>query len=285
MSDLHGEFLRGMADFGYVEGRDFTMEWRFAAGHYASLPELAGSLVQAKPDVIVAGFTGAALALQRATKEIPIVLAYTVDPVGAGLISSLAKPGGNITGLATYLPEIASKNIEILKEIIPGLSRVGLLLNPDNPGASPMWEKARFAAQEANIDIVRFDVASLSELDARFADMAKQDIKGVVIVPDPLYNPPQQKIAALAVNRHIATIHPYSDYTKIGGLVSYGDSVNQFYRRAPYFIDRIWKGIKPSDIPVELPSKFVLTVNLNTAKLLSLTIPLSLLVRADEIID
>ena len=280
---VYGEFLKGMNDFGYIEGRDFMMEWRFVAGDFSRLPGMAADLAK-QVDVIIAGFTGAALAAKKATASIPIILGYTADPVGSGLVESLARPGGNITGLATYLPELASKQFELLTAVVPNLSRVGILMNPNNLAYVGMLKTTRAVAAGSGIKLDLMEARSIEETTHAFEKLDEQ-VEAVMIVPDPVYDPPRTLVADLALKRRLPSIHPYAEYTALGGLMSYGDSLGKFYRRAAYFVDKIFKGVQPRDLPVEQPTTFQFVINLNTAKTLGLDVPTSLLARADEVIE
>jgi putative ABC transport system substrate-binding protein len=281
---VYGEFLKGMNDFGYIEGRDFMMEWRFVAGDFSRLPGMAADLVVKQVDVIIAGFTAAALAAKKATASIPIILGYTADPVGSGLVGSLARPGGNITGLATYLPELASKQFELLTAVVPNLSRVGILMNPNNLAYVGMLKTTRAVAAGSGIKLDLMEARSIEETTHAFEKLDEQ-VEAVMIVPDPVYDPPRTLVADLALKRRLPSIHPYAEYTALGGLMSYGDSLGKFYRRAAYFVDRIFKGVQPRDLPVEQPTTFQFVINLKTAKTLGLDVPTTLLARADEVIE
>ena len=283
-TSVYGEFLRGMNDFGYIEGRDFVVEWRFVAGDFSRLPEMASDLVARQVDVIIAGFTGAALAAKKATAAIPIILGYTADPVGSGLVESLARPGGNVTGLATYLPELASKQFELLTAVVPKLSRVGILMNPNNLAYVGMLKTTRGVAAAASIKLVLMEARSTEETTHAF-EKPDEQIEAVMVVPDPVYDPPRTVVADLALKHRLPSIHPYAEYTALGGLMSYGDSLGKFYRRAAYFVDKIFKGVQPRELPVEQPTTFEFVINLKTAKALGIDIPPTLLARADEVIE
>jgi putative ABC transport system substrate-binding protein len=281
---VYGEFLKGMNGFGYIEGRDFVMDWRFAAGDFSRLPGMAAELAARQVDVIIAGFTGAALAAKKATASIPIVLGYTADPVGTRLVESLAHPGGNITGLATYLPEIAAKQFELLTAVAPRLTRVGILLNPDNLAYVGMLKTARGAATATSIQLTVLEARSTDETRHAFETLDQQ-VQAVMVVPDPVYDPPRSVVADLALMYRLPSIHPYAEYAALGGLMSYGDSLGKFYRRAAYFVDKIFKGVQPRELPVEQPSTFEFVVNLRTAKALGLDVPATLLAHADQVLE
>jgi putative tryptophan/tyrosine transport system substrate-binding protein len=283
-TSVYGEFLKGMNDFGYIEGNDFMMEWRFAAGDFSRLPGMAADLVASQVDVIIAGFTGAALAAKKATATIPIILGYTADPVGSGLVESLARPGGNVTGLATYLPELASKQLELLTAVVPKLSRVGILMNPNNLAYVGMLETTRGVAAATGIQLTLLEARSIEETTHAFENL-KAEVEAVMVVPDPVYDPPRTVVADLALKHRLPSIHPYAEYTALGGLMSYGDSLGKFYRRAAYFVDKIFKGVQPRELPVEQPTTFEFVINLKTARALGIEIAPTLLARADEVIE
>jgi putative ABC transport system substrate-binding protein len=245
---------------------------------------MAADLVAKQVDVIIAGFTGAALAAKKATAAIPIILGYTADPVDSGLVESLARPGGNVTGLATYLPELASKQFELLTAVVPKLSCVGILMNPNNLAYVGMLKTTRGAAAAAGIKLVLMEARSTEEIIHAF-EKPDEQTEAVMVVPDPVYDPPRTVVADLALKHRLPSIHPYAEYTALGGLMSYGDSLGKFYRRAAYFVDKIFKGVQPRELPVEQPTTFEFVVNLKTAKALGIDIPPTLLARADEVIE
>jgi putative tryptophan/tyrosine transport system substrate-binding protein len=283
-TSVYGEFLKGMNDLGYVEGKDFVMEWRFVAGDFSRLSGMAADLVARQVDVIIAGFTGAALAAKQATATIPIILGYTADPVGSGLVASLARPGGNVTGLATYLPELASKQFELLTAVVPKLSRVGILMNPNNLAYVGMLKTTRGVAAATGIKLVLMEARSTEETTHVFEKLDEQ-IEAVMVVPDPVYDPPRTVVADLALKHRLPSIHPYAEYTAVGGLMSYGDSLGKFYRRAAYFVDKIFKRVQPRELPVEQPTTFEFVINLKTAKALGIEVAPTLLARADQVVE
>jgi putative ABC transport system substrate-binding protein len=278
-------FAQGMQDLGYVEGRDFAIEWRFAEGNYERHREFAADLLRQNVDVIVVSTTSALPAVQQVTSTIPIVLAYSVDPVGNRFIASLARPGGNITGMASALDEIVSKHVGILKEMVPNLSRIGLLSNPASPNHRPFVSGAQAAADQARIDIVRLDASNQQEIETAFATATSQHAGAIAVLADGLFNLHKQRIAELARVSMLASIFSQREYAMAGGLISYGESLTDIFRRVAYFVDKILKGVKPADLPVEQPTKFELVINLKTAKALGLTVPRELLARADEVIE
>ena len=274
--------LQGMHELGYVEGRDFVIEWRFAESKYDRIPELAAELVRLNVDVIVAG-SPAIRATQQATSTIPIVMANASDPVGLGYVASLARPGGNITGVATSGEDTAPKQLELLATAVPHLSRVGLLGNPDQ--MSPILNPLQHAADNAGLTVVLVRARNPQEIENAFATMTAKNVGAVVVIPNVLFWDQRQQIAELAIKRRLPSISWQEEFAVAGGLMSYGQSEMDFHRRAAYYVDKIFKGAKPADLPVEQPTKFELVINLKTATALGLTVPPSLLARADKVIE
>jgi ABC-type uncharacterized transport system substrate-binding protein len=281
----YGAFSQGMSELGYVEGRDFAIEWRYVQGRFERLPILANELVESNVDVIVVNFTGAAKAAQAATSTIPIVMAYSTDPVRAGLVSSLAHPGANITGMATMLTDITPKQIELLNFAIPGLKRVGVLRNPGNLAHSAIFKSVVDRAGSFNITAHSLEVRILEDLDLAFAEASEVRAQALVVITDPLFTLHRQRIAQLAIETRIPSIFPTREYVDVGGLFSYGDSLTDFHRRAAFYVDKIFRGAKPADLPVQQPTNFEFVVNLKTAKALGMSIPPIVLARADEVIE
>ena len=278
-------FLQGLRELGYVDGQTIAIEFRFAEGKSERLPALAAELVRLKVDVIVATAQASTEAAKRATGTIPIVFAVVGDPVAAGLVSSLARPGGNITGLASAAPEVVGKQLELLKEVAPRISRVAILKNPNNPGHSVVLRQAEDAARALGMHLQVLEARNPSEIDAAFAAMRSQRAGGVLVVRDALVLAQRTQIAALTAKSRLPAVYGFRENVEAGGLMAYGASVSAMYRRAATYVDKILKGAKPGDLPVEQPTKFELIVNLKTAKALGLTIPPSLLARADEVIQ
>jgi putative ABC transport system substrate-binding protein len=276
-------FLQGLGDLGYFDGQNIVIVYRYADGKESRLPELAAELTRLKVDVIVAAGTAAAVAVQKVTKTIPIVLTGSADPVAAGLVASLAQPGGNITGSTFMAPELATKQLELLKEIIPRLSRVAVLGNNPTPGSGHI-PKLKVTAQSLGVELERVIVDDVSELENAFSEIARKHATAVVVLSHPLFGQNQQRLVDVAAKVRMPVMYPQRNYVRVGGLVSYGTDLSQLVRRAAYFVDRILKGAKPSDLPVEQPTKFELVINLNTAKQLGLKIPDEVLRWADEII-
>ncbi len=276
-------FEEGLRDLGYVEGRNIVFERRYAEGKLERLPGLAAELVQLKVDVIVVGANGPIAAAKRATATIPIVMFNAVEPVEAGFISSLARPGGNITGLSFHPgQEIGGKFLEMLKEIVPRLSRLAILRHVEAGGGYAALEAA---ARKLNVTLEFVDIRSVDELEGAFATMTRRRAGAFVLVGGPLTYMRRQEIADLALKSRLPGIHFLREYAQAGLLITYGPSLSDLYRRAATYVDKILKGAKPADLPVEQPTKFELVINLKTAKALGLTIPQSVLIRADEVIQ
>jgi len=278
------KFRQGMRDLGYVEGRDIVIEYR-PSDPADQLPGFAAELVALNPDVIVAGGSLAVRAVQKATRTIPIVMTGTSDPVGTGFVASLARPGGNITGLSLLSPELSGKRLDFLRQITQGLSRLGILLNPDDPAVVFSWRQTEKAAQALGMEINLAEARKDADLDGAFASIEKMKTDALVILPASLMTKYAARIAQLALNSRTPTISYFRDFPEVGGLMSYGPSLDDSARGAATYVDRIFKGAKPSDLPVQQPTKFELVINLNTARALSLTVPRRLSAIADELID
>jgi putative ABC transport system substrate-binding protein len=283
--DVIAGFPQGMRELGYVEGKDCIIEYRFAEGRYERFPELAAELVRLNVDVIVLGTPAAVRATQQATKTIPIVIGYSTDPVGNGFVASLAHPGGNTTGLASSLDDITEKHLELPSTALPNLSRVGLLTNPKNPNHVPVLTTAQVSAPKLGLTLVLAEAREPQEIESAFAKLTGEQVGAVIGVSDALFNMQRQRIAELAANHRLPTIFSQREYVAAGGLMSYGERMFDFFRRAASFVDKIFKGAKPMDLPIEQPTRFFLVVNLKTAKVLGLTLPESFLLRADEVIE
>ena len=274
-----------MRDFGYEEGRDFIVEWRFAEGNFSRHPEFAIDLARLKVDIIVLGTTSALPAVKQATSTIPIVMAYSIDPVGSGFVASLARPGGNTTGLVSALDDIISKHLELLKDVKPSLSRFGLLSNPNSPNHRPFVKSARAAANMAGMTIVELDARNREEIETAFATAAAERVEAVGVLADAIFNLHRERVAELAIANRLPSIFSQREYVQAGGMMSYGETLSEVYRRVTYFVDRIFKGTKPADLPVEQPSSFQLSVNLKTAKAIGHHLPEAFLLRADEVVE
>jgi putative ABC transport system substrate-binding protein len=278
-------FLRGMRELGYVEGKNLIIEGRFADGHYERLPGLAAELVRLNVDVIVASPSPAIRAAQDATAIIPIVFPSTGDPVGSGFAVSLAHPGRNLTGLSNTNLDISAKTLELLTMMVPNMSRVAILANPGSSTESAILKSIEAAAPKVGVQTIAIEAGTPEEIEAGFARMKRERVDAVVIAADAFFTMQAQKIADLALNFRLPSITQTALYAKAGGLMSYGQDTTESYRRAATYIDKILKGANPAELPIEQPTKLSLLINLGTAKALGLSIPQSLLVRADDVIQ
>ena len=277
---------RGLSDFGYVEGTNIILENRFPAEIPERFISLAAELAAIKVDILVAINRIAALAAQRATTTIPIVFVAIPDPVGANLVASLARPGGNITGLSNFATDLTGKRLEFLKEVVPSVSNVALLVNPNDKDASRVYiEEAQRAAKKLDITLHPNEVRAPSDLEPAFSRMRDNQVDGIVVSQDGLFYANRKNIADLALNHRLPAAVYSRETVDAGALVSYGPSNYAIFRRSGYYIDKILKGVKPSDLPVEQPAKFEFIVNLKTAKTLGLEVSSTLLARADEVIE
>jgi putative ABC transport system substrate-binding protein len=278
-------FRQGLSELGYVEGRNVAMELRWAEGKYDRLPGLARELVGLRMDVIVAVAVPAIRAAKEATRTIPIVMAAVVDPVATGLVASFSRPGGNITGQSTMAPEVVGKQLEMLKEIVPKASLVAALWNPSNPGNPPQLRGAEVAARTLGLRLQPLEARNPSDFDNAFAMMTKQRSDALIVLVDVMFNEHRTRIAHLATVSRLPAVYGLPEHAAAGGLITYSASTRELFRRSATYVDRILKGAKPADLPIEQPTKFELAINLKTAKALGLTIPPSLLQRADQVIE
>ena len=278
-------FLRGLRELDYVEGQTFTMEYRWGEGRIERLPELAVELVRLEPDVLVATTSAAVQAAMNATRTIPIIMAGGGDPVGLGLVASLARPGGNVTGPSMMNTEVVSKRIEILKEIISGLRRVAVLTNSLNPIHALFMQETASTARMLGLELQPLEVHGPEDFEAAFAAATRSKADALVAFDDSLTLQYRARIVALTAASRLPTMYGYREFPDEGGLISYGADISSHYHRAATYVDKVLKGAKPADLPVEQPSKFELVINLKTAKALGLTIPPTLLARADEVIE
>jgi putative ABC transport system substrate-binding protein len=277
---------RGLSDFGYVEGKNITLENRFPAEVPERFISLAAELATIKVDILVAINRIAALAAQRATTTIPIIFVAVPDPVGAKLVASLARPGGNITGLSNFATDLTAKRVEFLKEIVPSVSHVALLVNPNDKDTSRLYiEEAQSAAKKLKIELLPIEVRAPSDLEPAFLKMRNHQVDGLVVSQDGVFYVARKTIADLALTNRLPAAVYSRETVDAGALASYGPSNYGIFRRSGYYIDKILKGAKPSDFPVEQPTRFEFIVNLKTAKALGLEVPPTLLTRADEVIE
>jgi putative ABC transport system substrate-binding protein len=282
-------FQQGLRDLGYVEGQNIRIEYRYTdvalQGHPELFPRLAAELVGLKPDVLVVSVTEAALAAKKATGTIPIVMVSVPDPVGAGLVSSLARPGGNVTGLSRESRDLIGKNLQLLKETLPDITRVGVLANPADPLKPAMVADAEKAARSLGVQLKVVEASAPTALEGAFSAMHTDKVGAVLVVGGAGFYLSRTHIADLALRNRLPSVFQNREFVEAGGLLSYAPSTAGNYRRAAFFVDKILKGTKPAELPVEQPSKFELVINLKTAKALGLTIPPSLLQRADQVIE
>lgn len=277
-------FLRRLRDLGYAEGRNLIVEWRYADDKFERLPTLAADLVRSKVDIIVAVASGAIAAAQKATATIPIVMATTGDPVGSGFVNSLARPGGNITGLSNMGGDTSAKHVELLLGMVPGLSRIGVLVTPTSPTSRKILEGIQAGAQKLSLKTLPFEVSTPEEIETAFSMMVQERVGAVIVGAAPFFNSRRSRLASLAIRYRLPSIFGNRAYVEAGGLMSYGQRLTDHYVRAADYVDKILKGAKPGDLPVEQPVTLELVVNQKTARALGLKIPESLLLRADEVI-
>jgi putative ABC transport system substrate-binding protein len=284
VSRLTEAFREGLRELGYVEGKDIAIEYRYADGKAERLPDLAAELVRLKVDVLVAAGAPAAHAAKTATSTIPIVIGNAADPVGTGLVASLARPGGNITGLSDFNLGVITKRLELLKEVVPTASRIAVLLNPANPTNPLQLKETQAAAPGLGVTLLPLEVRGPDDFDRAFTAMRKERARALLVFGDPMFGTHRTRIVELAAKSRLPAIWSLSEYVEAGGLMSYGTHFNDLYRRATIYVDKILKGAKPAELPVEQPTKFELVINLKTAKQIGLTIPPNVLARADKVI-
>ncbi len=278
-------FRQGLSDTGYVEGQNVAIEYRWAEGNYGRLPELAADLVGHKVDLIATAAIPAARAAKNATSTIPIVFTAVNDPVGDGLVASLAHPGGNLTGFSFLTAELTPKLLELLSELVPQARVIALLVNPDNPSAEPMIRYVQEAARTKGVQLAILKASIKSEIDAAFASLVQLHVGALVIGGDPFFFSRLDQLVALAARDAVPAIYGWREGVASGGLISYGTSLTAAYRQLGIYAGKILNGAKPADLPVQQPTKFELVINLKTAKALGLTVPQALLARADEVIE
>jgi len=284
-SNLVEAFREGLRQLGYVEGRNLIIKFEWAEGHQERHPALARELVRLTPDVILTAGTPGALAAKQATQSIPIVTAIAGDAVATGLVASLAKPGGNVTGLSTLAPELDGKRLELLKEAVPKLSRVAVLRNPANPFTTIAWKAMQPAAEALGVKLQPVEASSPNDLERALARIEATPPDGLVFIVDRFLASYRASIVQFVVKNRLPGMFPYPEFAQEGGLMAYGPDYADLFRRTATYVDKILKGAKPGDLPIEQPTKFELVINLKTAKTLGFTIPQSVLIRADEIIQ
>ena len=278
-------FGQGMRELGYKQGQNLEIVYRSSDGHDERFPALADELVRLKVDLILTRGTPAALAAKSATGSIPVVMAASGDPVGSRIVTGLAQPGGNVTGLSSGITESFPKRVELLAELLPGLKRIVAILNMGNPVVPPQWDVVEASARSLGIEAYLLDVRRPADLEGAFGETAKRRAEALVVGLDGVTQANLRSIAELATKQRLPSIYPAKDYAKLGGLMTYGSSDFHMYRRAAGFVDKIFKGAKPADLPVEQPTEWEFVINLKTAKALGLKIPQSLLLRANELIE
>ena len=278
-------FAQGLRELGWIEGRNIVFEHRSAERKNEILPSLAAELVRLEPNVLLAIGTPSARAAKGATQTIPIVFARTTDPVGWGLVTSLARPGGNLTGLSVQLTELTGKRLELLITAVPDAKRVGVLWDPNFPPAASQLREVEGAARSLNLEIIPTEVRGPDDFEPALQAMVEQRAGALIVVPGVLFVENIRQLADLTVRARLPTMFYRREFVEVGGLMSYGTNFSDMYWRAATYVDKILKGAKPADIPVEQPTKFELVINLNTAKALGLVLPFTLLARADEVIE
>ena len=284
-ANLVGPFREGLRDLGYVEGRNVLIEYRWAEGKYERFPALLAELIALKVDVIVTAGTPATLAVKKATTSVPLVMVAVGDPVGTGIVASLARPGGNITGLSSIAPELEGKRLELLRGVIPKLSHIAVLWNPVNAYQVSSEKEVRAAAQVLRMKVQSLGVRTPEELDGALAAIVRERPGALLVLADRLFLHNRQRIMEFAARHRLPGVYAYRELVEAGGLMSFGPSYAGMHRQAATYVDKILKGAKPADLPVEQPTTFELVINLKTAKALGVKIPQSVLIRADEVIQ
>ena len=277
-------FRRELRALGYVDGKNIAFEDRSADDQLDRLPALADELVRLKVDVLLASTTPAAVAAKNATRTIPIVFTGGFDPVALGLVDSLARPGGNVTGFTSIASVLAGKRLELLKEAVPKLSRIAVLWDPQNPGSAQQWKESQLPARELGLQLHSIEVSSADKFEGAFKEATKAHNTALAIMASPFFYTNQKQLADLAIKNRLPAIYPRGEFVTGGGLMSYGSDATESFRRAASMVDKILKGAKPADLPVEQPTKFELVIKLKTAKQIGLIIPQSVLYRADKVI-
>ena len=277
-------FRQGLRELGYVDGKNVIIEWRSAEGKPEHVSELAVELVRLKPDVIVTAAPAVTAPVKQATKTIPIVMAFDDDPVGNKFVASLARPGGNITGLSNLSPEISGKQLELLREIVPGLTRVAVLGTSDRPGNRQTLREIELAAGTLGVTVQYLEIQNYNDIETAFRGARNGRAEAVLGLGGPVINSHRTKVVALAVKSRLPAMYPRPEFVEVGGLMTYGANITHLYHRAAVYVDKILKGAKPADLPVEQPTKFEFVINLKTAKQIGLTIPPNVLARADKVI-
>jgi ABC-type uncharacterized transport system substrate-binding protein len=282
---VNAAFSKTLQELGWVEGKNVVFEYRYAENRLERLPELAADLVRRKVDVIAAAGTLAPLAAKRATTTIPIVMTAAGDPLGSGLVASLARPGGNVTGMSLMASDLGAKRLELLREVLPQLSRVGVLWNAANPYSVLVFKETQDAGRTLGIEVRSLEVRGPDDFDSAFEAARGLHPDALITVEDPLTATYRTPIAEFTARQQLPSLHGIREFVAAGGLMSYGANLADLFRRAAYYVDKILRGTKPADLPVQQPTKFELIINLKTAKAFGLQVPPSLLARADEVIE
>ena len=284
-ANLVDAFREGLREHGYEEGRNIVIEYRWADGKYERFPALVAELIAANVEVIVTAGTPAALAMKKATTTVPLVMVAVGDPVGTGLVPSLARPGANLTGLSSVAPDLEGKRLQLLREVVPALSHVAMFINSLNPFHVSSMRQARAAAQTMGIKLQLHDIRKSEDLDDAFAAIRKERPDAVLILADRVFLHNRERMIDFTKEQRLPNVNAYKELVEVGGLMSYGPSYEDMHKRAAIYVDKILKGAKPADLPIEQPSKFTFIVNLKAAKALGVTVPSQLLGLADELID
>jgi putative ABC transport system substrate-binding protein len=281
--DLKEALFGALANLGYVEGKNLKVEYRYGAGE--ALKIVAAELVELQPDVIVTVASSQALAVKQITKTIPIVMATAGDPMRLGVVASLARPGGNVTGVTLYGTELSAKRVEIFREAIPGINRLAFLANAKNPYGQILWEEAEPSARALGLRPLLYELRELGDLGRTFEEMKRNQADALIVLSDAAFNSVRRQIIALAAEYRIPTMYESREYVDDGGLISYGPDIVEMTRRSAAFVDKVLKGVNPADLPIEQPTRFELAVNVKSAKALGLTLPPILLARTDRVIE
>lgn len=284
-ANLVGPFREGLRDLGYVEGRNILIEYRWAEGKYERFPALIGELIALKVDVIVTAGIPATLAVRKAATSVPLVMVAVADPVATGIVASLNRPGGNITGLTSMSLDLEGKRLELLREVVPKISHIAVLWNAANPGQVILEKETRAAAQVLRMKVLSLGVRTKEEIENALAAIVRERPGALLVLADRLFLHHRARIVDFAAQQRLPGVHSYRELVEVGGLMSFGPSYAGMHRRAAYFVDKILKGTKPADLPIERPATFELVINLKAAKALGLTIPQSVLLRATEVIQ
>ena len=284
-ANLLDAFREGLRELGYEEGRNIIIEYRWADGKYDHFPVLVAELIAAKVDAIVTAGTPAALAVKNATTTVPLVMVAVGDPIGTGLVPSLARPGGNLTGLSSIAPDLEGKRLQLLREVVPALSHVAMFINSLNPFHISSMKQARAAAQAMGIKLQLHDIRKSEDLDDAFAAIRKERPDALLILADRVFLHNRERIVDFANEQRLPNVNAYKELVEVGGLMSYGPSYEDMHKRAAIYVDKILKGAKPADLPIEQPSKFTFIVNLKAAKTLGVTVPSQLLGLVDQLIE